>query len=230
MGQVDSKPQTLNKPGNPGSPPTTGASTAQSITTSLSQTLDMSPELPVRPPPYEEVAASPPGKWEMVVLFGSDLDSVQKKGTINLSIGWFADLYIDTHDIVGLMRNGLYLTQDNIRAQEGHIKQYYSYRTNQWFWYRYFAIVGPNWSGCLYVRVGDIGIAHRFRMDDLSADKIYEADVKNKDGNLAYKFCLKHPEMNVNCILDEFPMRGLWPWPRELPDAKDQDAEEKGKE
>ncbi|KAF4960513.1 hypothetical protein FSARC_10454 [Fusarium sarcochroum] len=175
------------------------------------------------PPPYQEATA--PKEWEIFLFFGSDAELLRKERCIDLVNGYQAWAYLTTKDIIGLMRDGLYLTSENIQVQENHMKQIFSREDQTWYWHRYYTLVDPRWSGTLCVRSWHRNVVSKFRVDDLSADKVFRAVVGDKSRNFVYHFDLYHPEVNANYILDDMPMEGLWPYPR-----KHREVEEDGKE
>ncbi|KAF5021874.1 hypothetical protein F66182_6101 [Fusarium sp. NRRL 66182] len=192
--------------------------------------LGMSPELIDRPPPYQEATATDPGPWELTFLFTSDPDTLRTTRRINTRVGWRALMIITTHDIVGLMRDGLYLSQDNVQPERSFIKQCWWPTNQEWSYLRCYAVVDPKWSGHLIVQTLHLQNALQFRVSHLSEDKVAHAHVLNKKKNLVYSYDVDHPENNGNYILEDTPMEGLWPWPRREPGAHAEDDGKRGKE
>ncbi|KAM0563130.1 hypothetical protein ACHAPJ_000844 [Fusarium lateritium] len=182
----------------------------------------MNPLPAEQPPSYQDATAT--GECVVILWFGSDAELLRKEGHIDKANGYSAHLLLKTTDIVGLMRDGLDLTPENIKVEENHLERRYEEQEQRWYWYRHYTLVDPRYSGFLTVRAWDRKVTSKFRVDDLSADKVYLAVVGNKSEDFVYHFDLFHPEVNANYIFDDMPMEGLWPYPR-----KD-DVKKNGKE
>ncbi|KAM5370716.1 hypothetical protein ACJA88_009787 [Fusarium oxysporum] len=145
------------------------------------------------PPSYQEVTATK--SWKVTLLFGSDPDLLREAiSQVKLNIGWQARLELSTTDIIDLMRKGLYVSQENVIVQESCM----------------------TWKGNLVVTTLSCPVATNFRVEHLSADKIfrsYASDVYRTQC-WVYHFMINNPEVNANYILDDTPLKGLWPWPR----------------
>ncbi|RSL74904.1 hypothetical protein CEP51_011366 [Fusarium floridanum] len=137
---------------------------------------------------------------------------------------WTAYLDIVTSDLPGLMHDGLYLTQENVQLLENHVQLAYSDKRKRHFLRRYFTVIDPKWSGKLEVMSWKYEPVRDFRIHHLSADKVYNAQVLNKDGKAVYYYDTSNPEKNANYIYDDMPMEGLWPFPRKEEGAKDQEV------
>ncbi|RSL62227.1 hypothetical protein CEP54_005834 [Fusarium duplospermum] len=131
------------------------------------------------------------------------------------SPNWYAYLELETRDIAGVMRDGLFLTQDNVREEEGCLRKDYWPDQKSWGHTRYYTIVDPRWSGHLYVCAWDIRPVINFRLHHLTADKVELARVEDEEENTVYCYDVDAPECSANFIYDDMPMDGLWPWPKE---------------
>ncbi|KAF5537047.1 actin-binding FH2 [Fusarium mexicanum] len=180
-------------------------------------------EVPVTqnpPPPYQEVTA--PKVWKVELWFGSDPDLLrQEPPVVQMDTGWEAHLKLSTIDIVGLMREGLYVSEDNVIVQESCLTMHPDPQEYQTHCYdRHFALSGPGWEGNLVVTTLGLPVASGFRVEHLSADKVFLCKARDlsKEGSRAYHFLINGEE-NANYILDDTPLEGLWPWPRKEPTA-----------
>jgi hypothetical protein len=72
----------------------------------------------------------------------------------------------------------------------------------------------PEWRGQLSVYARTLTEISEFRIEQVSFDKVDTALALNMDGMPAYTFHLNKSHMNFNAILDDYPLSGLWPWPR----------------
>ncbi|RKK69462.1 hypothetical protein BFJ69_g12724 [Fusarium oxysporum] len=168
------------------------------------------------PPSYREVTATK--LWKVDLWFGSDPDLLREAiPQVKLNTGWQAHLELFTTDIVGLMREGLYVSQENVIVQESCLTlRPYQQEHKKYYYDRNFALTGPSWKGKLVVTTLSCPIATNFRVKHLSADKVfrsYASDV-SKTQCWVYSFLINKPEVNANYILDDTTLKGLWPWPR----------------
>jgi hypothetical protein len=181
------------------------------------------------PPPYQQVTSS--DIWHVWIEFTSDRAKTplpHKK--IDASSGWFAELGLWAPDIVGLMRDGLYVTEEDVDITKNHTTEEYCPRYERKMIFRHYRLKGPKWSGYLIVKSVDIHETINFRIQHLSYDKAIVGWVQDKKRNPVYVWLHLH-NSNTNNIFDDKPLEGLWPWPRkELADKQDDDNAGKGKE
>ncbi|KAF4443144.1 hypothetical protein F53441_11543 [Fusarium austroafricanum] len=183
-----------------------------------------------RPPAY--VDANRPKKWVVHFEF-SDAESLRKTQTEDEDIGWFFVLTIFSNDIVGAMQ-GLYVSQENVQLRENYCRPY-SYKGDQTVYRdRSYTLVSSKWTGELVVKSAVPGVVANFRIEDLSSDNVWtvKAEDTSKEGSVVYRFSTIFPETNANYILDDTPLEGLWPWPRQNQkvEEKNGDNEESVKE
>ncbi|KAF5000495.1 hypothetical protein FGRMN_1662 [Fusarium graminum] len=162
------------------------------------------------PPPYQETAPI----WHVWMESLSDRGQIQAIGDeIDTKTGWFAELNLDTPDIVSLMRDGLYVTENDVDISKNHTVLKLCNRFMRRMYHRYYTLNGANYSGHLIVRAIDIKDTTHFRIRDLSCDKIVTAMVHGEEGQLVYQWSYLHA-IRANNILDDTPLEGLWPWPK----------------
>lgn len=86
---------------------------------------------------------------------------------------WYATLDITTTDIVGLMREGLYVSQDDVKVQDNHLRRVVDPKDKtKWIYVRHYTLVNPRWSGQLKIKASIPENASGFRLDHLSADGV----------------------------------------------------------
>ncbi|WAO94705.1 Hypothetical protein NCS54_01230000 [Fusarium falciforme] len=163
-------------------------------------------------------------EWQIQLRFSSDPENLLRDPPQDTTKGWTASLDLVTSDLPSLMHDGLYLTPENVRELENHVQRSYSNRSKRYFLSRYFTVVDLKWSGKLCVTSWDYEPVGDFRIHHLSADKVYNAQVLNKDGNAVYYYDMRSPGKNANYIYDDMPMSGLWPFPRKEEGVKDQEV------
>ncbi|KAF4435930.1 hypothetical protein F53441_13387 [Fusarium austroafricanum] len=153
--------------------------------------------------------------WKVALYFGYGPKTFEKQPwKVDLNLGWEAELHILTTDIVGLMQEGLYVSQNNVLVRESNVKTRRDEEKQVSTYDRYYTLADPNWTGKLMVKSNDVQIVADFRVEHLSADAVYWAqavDLSKGEENLVYRFSLDPSGFNANFILDDAPMKGLWP-------------------
>jgi len=170
-----------------------------------------------------------PTSWQVLFYFASDCVDM-REGTpgTELNLDWCADLDIIATDIVGLMREGLYVSRDTVKVQDNHVR-WGKHPTDQtkWMWYRHYTLVHPKWSGQLVVRTTTFELTSKFRLEHLSADRVFKACARATTGfdNSVYWYEVRNPHSSrMNFILDDEPLPGLWPWPKKEPDGQEEEG------
>ncbi|RSM04203.1 hypothetical protein CEP52_006969 [Fusarium oligoseptatum] len=78
------------------------------------------------PPPHgDQQEESPSRIWTIDFKFISDRQGVKRLGSVHSLVDWTAYLDIETRDLAGIMRDGLFLTHDNVREEEGRLRSDY---------------------------------------------------------------------------------------------------------
>ncbi|KIL95985.1 hypothetical protein FAVG1_00724 [Fusarium avenaceum] len=181
------------------------------------------------PPSYQDVTN--PRLWKVTLQFTTGDSFIGIYPIIDKATGWFGHIDIETADIVGLMQEGLFLSQENVKVQESYITPFYSRKLKTWYWERHFTLVDPKWSGGMLVRSWNSTVPSKFRIEHLTADHVYAAEVVDavKTNNWYYTFRREAPGNNANYILEDTMMEGLWPWPRKDLEFEGGTQEEDGK-
>ncbi|WZH43325.1 uncharacterized protein QYS62_004328 [Fusarium acuminatum] len=181
------------------------------------------------PPSYQDVTN--PRLWKVTLKFSTGDLFQGDHPVVDAETGWLGSLVIRTADIVGLMQEGLFLSQENVKVQESYVTPTYSQVSKVWCWDRYFTLVDPKWSGKMLVRAKNSRVPSKFRIEHLTADHVYTAEVVDavKTNNWYYNFKRDAPESNANYMLEDMTMEGLWPWPRKDLESEGGTEEEDGK-
>ncbi|RSL46185.1 hypothetical protein CEP51_015971 [Fusarium floridanum] len=168
------------------------------------------------PPPHgDQQEESPSRIWTIDFKFISDRQGVKRLGSVHSLVDWTAYLDIETRDLAGIMRDGLFLTHDNVREEEGRLRSDYWPEDKSWVYTRSYTIVDSRWSGFLHVCAWDVRPVANFRLHHLTADKVEMARVEDDEENTVYCYDVDAPDCSANFIYDDMPMDGLWPWPKE---------------
>jgi hypothetical protein len=73
----------------------------------------------------------------------------------------------------------------------------------------------PRWVARLQVMAPSVELLSRFRVQDLSRDDVCNAHASDALGRMIYYYNYHSPAWNYNCIYDDKPLQGWWPWPGE---------------
>lgn len=135
---------------------------------------------------------------------------------------WVAVLEVKTTDIPRLMREGFFWSAENVVPEEGFMSRETKPGWTQFgFHYkRTWVLVDksnptPKWVGLLDVVTRSYEILPNFQVQDLTRGNIYEAFACNGLGNIIYDYYHRWPRKSFNCIYDDKPLQGWWPWPKE---------------
>ncbi|RSL56906.1 hypothetical protein CEP53_006637 [Fusarium sp. AF-6] len=169
------------------------------------------------PPPLhgDHQEESPSRIWRINFNVSSDYQEIKRGGCTRPLVDWYAYLELETRDLAGIMRDGLFLTQDNVREEEGRLMKDYWPEEERWGYTRSYTIVDSRWSGYLDVCAWDVRPLANFRLHHLTADKVEMARVEDEEENIVYCYDVDVPDCSANFIYDDMPMDGLWPWPKE---------------
>jgi hypothetical protein len=137
---------------------------------------------------------------------------------------WRAELSICINDLPALMKTGLFLSDANVDTKHSCIVAGEDVTPmageKRWAYERQYYIehVEGNtlqWKGTLRVVSMSLEVLREFRIGRLSADMVCLAVALNTDGQAAYHFNANYSQDNFNALLDDLPLKGLWPWPKE---------------
>ena len=171
--------------------------------------------------------------WRVDLKFTSiEEDTKDLTSNIDLDAKWAADLDVQTADIVGLMREGLHVSQHDVQVS---FIFYWSICpvTKKRVFFLKCALVHPKWSGRLKVRTMNFSIIMGFQLYHLSADKVFYANVKNVNGinsKTVYRYEVRNSiPVRMNLVLNDKPLPGLWTWPKKEPASREEEDCSQGK-
>ncbi|GKU02329.1 hypothetical protein FLAG1_08965 [Fusarium langsethiae] len=162
---------------------------------------------------------------DVVLHLASDTnDSGKEAFEVDLEGGWVAVLNITTINIIRLMRERLYVSQENVKLHKSYITCGNNSAGQEQLVYRHYSLTHPKWSGKLVVRSKDANILSAFRLEHMSADRVFQASATAKIDNEKrivywYNSSLTGPKINV--LLNDEPLLRLWPWPRPKKELRD---------
>ncbi|KAK4041922.1 hypothetical protein C8A01DRAFT_34029 [Parachaetomium inaequale] len=139
---------------------------------------------------------------------------------------WAAVLMVKTSDVPRLMREGFFWSAENVLPEEGYLS---SETRREWRdvgfrLTRTWILVdksnhedgAPGWVAHLEVMSSFREVLAGFRVQSLSRENVYAARAWNRLRQEIYGYDCRWPgRYNYNCIYDDKPLRGWWPWPRE---------------
>ena len=140
---------------------------------------------------------------------------------------WEATLTVKCADVPRLMREGLFWSVDNIVPEEGFIQAAPPQSHSRAFGYshvRTWILTDkpesrgghgtPDWVACLEVYATAIEALTGFRPQNLTRAHIWKANAWDVHGRTIYNYDSYAPAQNYNCVYDDMPLQGWWPWPR----------------
>lgn len=138
---------------------------------------------------------------------------------------WRGGLYVDTKDVLRLMRQGFYWTMSNVVLEEGFVGPNeidpFLGKDEGTFCRHYFLTdlsEEPQWTAWLILSPreseADLFALLKVKLESLSPDLITEVFANNPHGGLIYYYAFNEPEANFNCVYGNMPMDGWWPWPK----------------
>lgn len=153
---------------------------------------------------------------------------------------WVAFIWLRTEDLARLMRDGFYWDASNVIKEAGFLTREKRNKLPWWgptidfpgnpaeFHCRHFSLRssgdGPNWTASLTVwTAGATGIKviRRFRLSDLCPENIMYGRANDNNGRAVYGFDRCRDDCFFNCIYDDMPLRGWWPWPKAMPEEEE---------
>ncbi|RSL37944.1 hypothetical protein CEP53_015334 [Fusarium sp. AF-6] len=168
-------------------------------------------------------AGSSPVLGRVTFIFGQDIDELRNETPTDQLSGWTAQLDLVTRDVQSMMHDGLFLTCENVKRGENHVRQTHTEGIGN-LYNRCYTVTSSTWSGYLNVCAATVKPIANFRLHHLSADKVFTVAVGNHESNRVYSYDARRPEDNANYLYDDMPMEGLWPWPRKEDGLKAEEA------
>jgi hypothetical protein len=160
------------------------------------------------------------GEWGKLHLF-----MMPKLGTLECPTApWLAVLAVKCRDVPRLMREGFFWSAENVLPEQGYMS---SETRPRWralgcrhkrTWIladRADDDSAVRWVGQLDVVTPDLSLLANFQVKTLSRDNVYAADATNAHQRHIYYYDYRSPRYSYNCIYDNKPLKGWWPWPRE---------------
>lgn len=179
---------------------------------------------PIVPPSWDQ-AGSSPVLGRVVFIFAQDIDELRNETPLDQMSGWTAQLDLFTCDLPSLLRNGLFLTCENVKEQENYVK--HSHMEGVGLWYnRCYTVTNSTWSGNLNVCARTVKPIANFRLHHLSPDNVFVATAANHESNSVYSYGVRYPDYKANFMYDDMPLDGLWPWPKKEGEMKGEEVKE----
>jgi hypothetical protein len=136
---------------------------------------------------------------------------------------WAAWFNVHCQDVPRLMRDGFFWSVDNVLPEEGNMPSAWTAWEAKGFRHTRRWILSdkpnnhggtPRWVGRLYVISPSMELLARFRVQNLSPNQICSANAWDSDSDLVYNYNCRVSGQNFNCIYDDEPLEGWWPWPK----------------
>ncbi|KAK4232910.1 hypothetical protein C8A03DRAFT_19908 [Achaetomium macrosporum] len=162
--------------------------------------------------------------WGTLMLSMVPEPSVPVQRTEARTTPWVATLIVKCEDMPRLMREGFFWLAENVVPEHGFLSDSL---TRAWTagGYRHFRVwilaktcspdETPRWVARLEVVAASIEPLSKFRVQDLSRENVLRANAWDTKKRCVYNYHCCDPDLNYNCIYDDKPLDGWWPWPKE---------------
>ncbi|KAK3303023.1 uncharacterized protein B0T15DRAFT_504299 [Chaetomium strumarium] len=181
-------------------------------------------------PTYETVVGTPATATSRLGEATGDVEAGEHEASttecslfIKYGEGW-ATLSFEMVPDPGIDARGFFWSADNVVPEFGHM---FNSVTPRWAaggygHARQWTLVDktctpdgtPRWVGRLEVMAASIGLLSSFRPQDLSTEHVLSTHAWNKEKQLVYCYLYHVPDQTYNCIYDNKPLYGWWPWPK----------------
>ncbi|KAK8038454.1 hypothetical protein PG993_006865 [Apiospora rasikravindrae] len=143
---------------------------------------------------------------------------------------WFARLSIKAENVPQMMKEGFVITPESILREEGCVK-FTSEPPEEWMketwpYTRHYFLRDPTpaqqqegetprWMGHMQCFAANFETLARIRLCELTHHQVDNctASARGK-GPRIYHFDRLRPRESINCIYDDLPLEGLWPYPK----------------
>lgn len=178
-------------------------------------------------PPYQDLKSFKYRPDKFVMDVGMSLSSHPDRDHEE-KVDWISNIAIACSDVPALMREGLFWTSHNIVPEEGFMNKVADFHYNRQglfhrrTWYltekdatRQF----PLWVAEIEVLAPDVKTLATFRPHSMLSHRHVQhatawADPHGNQHMITYRFKRNKPDQCYNCIYDDTPLKGWWPWPR----------------
>ncbi|KAI8719442.1 hypothetical protein NCS52_00724900 [Fusarium sp. LHS14.1] len=163
--------------------------------------------------------------WVLEIKFASDLEFPR-----DTEPEWRASLRVNTHDVPRLMREGFYWSEANVNQERGEYACY-PHEENPSFqrFNRTYHLEDleddPQWVAELTVYSHELRVLSEFRIRNLKIEDTLSAVAYRPHDHWVYFYHVHAPWQCINAIYDDMPLKGWWPWPKELK-AEDETEDE----
>jgi len=138
------------------------------------------------------------------------------------TVPWAAFLFVKS-DVSCLMDEGFYWSVDNVIHHQGLMGHGLrsTWEERGFRHVRKWALVdtahgdSPCWVARLEVMSPFLEVLSDFPLQDLTRGNICSANAWNPQHELLYNYNIRTPDLNYNCVFNDRPLHGWWPWPRD---------------
>jgi hypothetical protein len=134
------------------------------------------------------------------------------------------------------MREGFFWSAENILPEEGYMSHS---TTPAWsdLGFHHTRVWGladksngetPLWVAQLEVLSHSVSIPSDFQVHNLSRENVHRSQAWNAERQLVYHFESCSPRDSYNCIYDDMPLQGWWPWPKQREGSTRRDVDVSG--
>lgn len=153
---------------------------------------------------------------------------------------WFGRLSVKTENVPQIMKQGLAIAPESILQEEGCVRftkdAPEDWMQDKWPYTRHWYLRdtaqqqdggGPRWMAHLACLAASFETLARIRPCDITHHQVDNctASAGSETGPRIYHFDRKRPRESINCVYDDLPLEGLWPYPRSS-ESRREDAQQ----
>ncbi len=136
---------------------------------------------------------------------------------------WAAELSVLCRDVPRLMREGFFWSAENLVPEGCHMSDSVGedWLEDGYKHGRLWSLVDtangdtPLWMAQLDAFAPSLEVLVGLRVRDLAAENVCLAEAWNPYHRRVYEFDYDRPDLCYNCIYEDTPLQGWWPWPKD---------------
>lgn len=149
-------------------------------------------------------------------------------GLLDRPDSWVGEMRIKCSDVPLLMREGSYWTVANVIREAGFVDRCLGSVASVWnkgrpkhpftirrTWLLQDLQTPPRWVAYLVVSATKLEILSGVQLEEWASDMAKFAMAWNPERKIIYSYDVRKPRCHFNCIYDQMPLKGWWPWPKE---------------
>ncbi|KAI1206844.1 uncharacterized protein F4807DRAFT_463243 [Annulohypoxylon truncatum] len=217
-----SKPK-IGGDGSQGPPPTYDEAVDKIVDKTVDETTNPSTANQIQPTPGPagngKLFFDAPGETSIVLGFMPEPSIDEHHQT------WYGQMNVKCGDVPLLMREGFHWTAANVVREQGFVEPIARNLVNRLgnpnrpctvtrVWILRDLQQPPRWTAFLQIHAQHYEVLSGIRLDNWTIDMVQTAKAWGLSKKLIYQFDSSKPRCHFNCIYDDMPLEGWWPWPK----------------